>query len=168
MALLYSIDFLEQNNIQMKDPKCRTEDGGRISLTLRDVRTFLDVKTQRLFGQGISSSCDSPQLTEEGLRQATVAMRQEDAVDRNRAVVVAAAIGVGAGFASFDKARGKSSIELIEMIRSVAIPTISATASYFYLRHLRNSIRQHRDEMEARDFFSKKSASGNNYEIKSL
>ncbi|KAL7500144.1 hypothetical protein ACHAWT_008627 [Skeletonema menzelii] len=164
----YEVDFLEQNNIQMKEPKCRTEDGGRISLTLRDVRTFLDVKTQRLFGQGISSSCDSPQLTEEGLRQATVAMRQEDAVDRNRAVVVAAAIGVGAGFVSFDKARGKSSIELIEMIRSVAIPTISATASYFYLRHLRNSIRQHRDEMEARDFFSKKSASGNNYEIQSL
>ena len=159
----YEVDFLEQNNM-MKKPACRTEDGGRISLTLRDVRTFLDVKTQRMFGQGISSSCDSPQITVEGLWQATVAMREEDIADRNRAAVVAAAIGLGAGFASFDRAREKkSNNEVFEMIRSVSIPTISATASYFYLRHLKNRIRQHRDEMEAREFFSKKSASGNKY-----
>ena len=132
-------------------------------MTLRDVRTLLDVKPHRMFGQGISSSCD-PQLTLEGLRQATVAMREEDIADRNRAAVVAAAIGAGAGFASFDRAREKkSNNEVFEMIRSVAIPTISATASYFYLRHLKNRIRQHRDEMEAREFFSKKSASGNKY-----
>ena len=159
----YEVDFMEQNNM-MKEPACRTEDGGRISLTLRDVRTFLDVKTQRLFGQGISSSYDNPQLSEEGLRQATVAMRKEDIADRNRIAVVAAAIGAGAGFASFDRAREKkSNNEVFEMIRSVAIPTISATASYFYLRHLKNRIRQHRNEMEAREFFSKKSASGNKY-----
>ncbi len=153
----YEVDFLEQNNTLTKEPTCRTEDGGRISLTLRDVRTFLDVKTQRLFGQGISSSCDSPHLTEEGLRQATVTMRKEDAADRNGAAVVAAAIGVGVSLASFDKTRGKMSI------RSVVIPTLSAVASYCCLRHLKNRIRKHRDEMEARVFFSKKSASGNKY-----
>jgi len=153
----YEVDFLEQNNTLTKEPKCRTEDGGRISLTLRDVRTFLDVKTERLFGQGVLSSCNSPQLTEEGLRQAIVTMRKEDAADRNRAAVVAAAIGVGASLASFNKTRGKSSI------RSVAIPTISAVASYFCLRHLKNRRRKHRDEMEARDFFSKKSVSGTKY-----
>lgn len=154
----YEVDCLEQNNTLTKEPKCRTEDGGRISLTLRDVRTFLDVKTERLFGQGISSSCNSPQqLTEEGLRKATVKVRKEDAADRNRAVAVAAAIGVGASLTSFDKTRSKSSI------RSVAIPTISALASYFCLRHLKNRRRKNRDEMEARDFFSKKSVSGTKY-----
>jgi len=158
----YEVDFLEKND-DTKEPKCRTDDGGRISLTLRDVRTFLDVKTQRLFGQGISSSCDSPQLTEEELHQATVAMRKEDAVDRNRAAAVAAAIGVGAGFACSDSTKAKSSCDIVELIRTVAIPTMSAVASYCYLRHLKNKIRQHRDEMEARDFFSKKSASGNKY-----
>lgn len=154
----YEVDFIEQNNALTKEPKCRTEDGGRISLTLRDVRTFLDVKTQRLFGQGISSSCNSLQhLTEEGLRQATVTIRKEDAADRNGAAVVAAAIGVGASFAYSDKTRGKSTI------RSVVVPTISAMASYFCLRHLKNRRRKHRDEMEARDFFSKKSVSGTKY-----
>eukprot|EP00985_Skeletonema_marinoi_P002400 scaffold1004_cov116-Skeletonema_marinoi.AAC.2 len=113
--------------------------------------------------EGISSSCDSPQLTEEELHQATVAMRKEDDVDRNRAAAVAAAIGVGAGFACSDSTKAKSSSDIVELIRAVAIPTMSAVASYCYLRHLKNKIRQHRDEMEARDFFSKKSASGNKY-----
>ncbi len=102
--------------------------------------------------------CNNPQqLTEEGLRQATVKVREEDAADRNRAVAVAAAIGVGASLASFDKTRSKSSI------RSVAIPAISAVASYLCLRHLKNRRRKNRDEMEARDFFSKKSVSGTKY-----
>ncbi len=158
----YEVDFLEQS--KMKEPKW--EDGGRISLTLRDVRTFLDVKTQRLFGQGISSSCDSPQLTEQVLHEAALVVREEDAADRNRAAAVAAAIGVGAGFASYDpkaKTSKEGSGDITELICSVAITTISATASYCYLRHLKDTIRQHRNEMEARDFFSQKSASGNKY-----
>merc|ERR1719253_2455528 len=32
------------------DVRCSVEDGGRISLTFRDVRTFLDIRTKRLFG----------------------------------------------------------------------------------------------------------------------
>lgn len=165
----YEIDFLEQNN--MNELKCRTEDGGRISLTLRDVRTFLDVKTQRLFGQGISSSCDSPQLTEEELHESALAVRKEDYADRNRSAAVAAVIGVGAAFASYDRTKSKSCIEgvarpdqlVMELIRIVAIPTISAAASYCCIRRLKDRIRQNRDEMEARDFFSKKSASGTKY-----
>ena len=36
--------------------ECSVERGGGISLTFRDVRTFLDGSTQRLFGQGVLSS----------------------------------------------------------------------------------------------------------------
>ncbi|KAL7439952.1 hypothetical protein ACHAXM_012137 [Skeletonema potamos] len=161
----YEVDFLEQND--MKEPKCRTEDGGRISLTLRDVRTFLDVKTRRLFGQGISSSCESPQLTEQVLREAALVVRKEDSADRRSAAAVAAAIGVSVGFSSYDRTKATSSKEgsgnIIELFCSVAMTTISAAASYCYLRHLKERMRQYRNEMEARDFFSKKSASGNKY-----
>jgi hypothetical protein len=162
----YEISFLDQN---MKEPTCRTKEGGRISLTLRDVRTFLDVKTQRLFGQGISSSCDSLQLSEQELYQAALVARKEDSIDRNKAAAVATAIGIGVGVASYDRTRAKSGSTsgersiMMEMFDIVATITISSGASYLYIRHLKKRMRQHKEEMEARDFFSKKSVSGNKY-----
>ena len=153
----YEVDFLEQG---MKKPKCRVEKGGRISLTLRDVRTFLDVRTQRLFGQGISGSLQP--LTQHELHEAALAVRKEDSKDKKKAVAVAAAIGMGSCFASARASKAESS-NSIGLIGSVAIATVSAGASYCYIRHLKKRSRQLKDEMKARDFFSKKSVSGTKY-----
>lgn len=153
----YEVDFLEQG---MKKPKCRVEKGGRISLTLRDVRTFLDVKTQRLFGQGISGSLQP--LTQQELHEAALAVRKEDSNDKKKAVALAAAIGLGSCFASARANKAERS-NIIELIGSFAIATVSAGASYYCIRHLKKRSRQLKDEMKARDFFSRKSVSGTKY-----
>jgi len=49
------------------DVRCSVEDCGRISLTFRDVRTFLDVRRKRLFGQGVSSSMGTSLVIEDGV-----------------------------------------------------------------------------------------------------
>ena len=157
----YEVDSQHKNSTA--EPTCQTEEGGRISLTLRDVRTFLDTKTQRLFGQGISFSCSGPTLTEEELYQAILEVRDLDSAERKRTIAVAFTIGLGAGIASSNSTRQKGNSDIVGVIKAAAVQTISAVASYFFLRSFRSRIRQHRDEMEARDFFSKKSASGNKY-----
>lgn len=91
------------------DVTCDVEAGGRISLTFRDVRTFLDVETQRLFGQGVvvASSIESPIvsseddggiITNESLTGAVRSTREKDARDKASASRVAAAVGAAVGY----------------------------------------------------------------------
>ena len=74
--------------------RCSVEDGGRISLTFQDVRTFLDVRTKRLFGQGVSSSMGTSLVIEEGvilevsLRAAAYVARDDDMRERNGAIAI--------------------------------------------------------------------------------
>ena len=172
----------EEGDEMTENTKCSIEDGGRISLTFRDVRTFLDVKTQRLFGQGVVSSFDTPILvqdgviTEESLLRAVQHVRKEERRDGTKAIIVASVIGVGAGYVSClnngkaDKVGGSDSLTEklagvtgLSLLRSISIAAISASASYCYHRYLRNEMRRRREEKDAREFFSKKSASGNKY-----
>lgn len=164
------------------DAKCSIEFGGRISLTFRDVRTFLDVKTQRLFGQGVISSSENDQLlvqdgmaTKESLSRLLQQVRQEERRDSNQARLVASAIGFAVGYVTTldksafvgkdrqSKAKEKQTIDGMSFLSSVSFGIISASASYWYLRYLRCEIRRRREEKDAREFFSKKSASGNRY-----
>eukprot|EP00580_Thalassiosira_gravida_P017288 CAMPEP_0201665222 /NCGR_PEP_ID=MMETSP0494-20130426/6435_1 /ASSEMBLY_ACC=CAM_ASM_000839 /TAXON_ID=420259 /ORGANISM="Thalassiosira gravida, Strain GMp14c1" /LENGTH=647 /DNA_ID=CAMNT_0048144133 /DNA_START=12 /DNA_END=1955 /DNA_ORIENTATION=- len=171
------------------DVTCNVEAGGRISLTFRDVRTFLDVKTQRLFGQGVvASSIESPIVSSEydgvitnaSLVGAVRSTREKDARDKASASRVAVAVGAAVGYVTSkssttrgsnrdayggggDDATAKSDGTMAYMLRGVSTAAISAYASYWYLRRSRSRIRQRREEREARAFFSKKSASGNKY-----
>lgn len=154
--------------------ECRVEEGGRISLTFRDVRTFLDVKTQRLFGQGVGSSSGTPILSEDGvitedsLTRAVQSARDEDGRERRRSMLVAAGIGVVAGCAMSKSSDGSGTVgataksDSLRTLHTIATGAIS-TVSYWYLQRTRDEMRQQREEKEARAFFSKKSASGNKY-----
>jgi len=167
--------------------KCSIEGGGRISLTFRDVRTFLDVKTQRLFGLGVTSSHSSKALdidldndgimTEKSLTKAVLCIRQQDMNDRGSAMLIAFGMGATAGYAVSSKSRSDKShicpaggmgrasecTDTMPLLRSISTMAISASASYWYIRQARSKMRQQREEKEAREFFSKKSASGNKY-----
>ena len=153
------------------DATCNVLVGGRISLTLRDVRTFLDVKTDRLFGQGISSSVDSPivlddngVITKESLTKAALPTRAVDRRERNGAMAIALGIGAIAGYSTAGSKSGASKgSEKSTLLRSIATMVVSTSASYWYLQRSRSKARQQREKREARVFFSKKSASGNKY-----
>ena len=119
-------------------------------------------------------------------------MRKAENRERKSAMVVATAIGIGAGYVSSlsragavagsngvgtssshdsfvrgsksdTKRAGNATTDILSLLRSVSIMAISTSASYWYLRCLRNEIRRRREERDARDFFSRKSASGNKY-----
>ena len=143
------------------------EDDGRISVTFRDARSFLDVKSQRLFGQGLISSFETPILVEDGmitndsLSKAVMRVRDADAKDRKSSMLVAAAIGFVVGYSAWEEKRNtiKESISMNCAVRM----SIVTTASYWYMRYLKNAKRRMCEEKDAREFFSKKSASGNKY-----
>ena len=151
--------------------------GGRISVTFRDARSFLDLKTHRLFGQGLLSSFDTPIVVEDGivthdsLSMAVKRVREEDVKERKSAMFVSAVIGFGVGcVSSYDRVsrrgndqRNISSIDSMTLLRGAVSMAISGTASYCYLRFLKNATRRRREEKDAREFFSMKSASGNKY-----
>jgi hypothetical protein len=109
------------------DFRCDVGEGGRISLTFRDVRTFFDVKTQRLFGQGVSTAtttmttttttttatttCPPPlpapsvaDANEDGaVRDASLAaalrrVRDQDGRERRSAAAIALFLGATAGY----------------------------------------------------------------------
>lgn len=50
---------------------------------------------------------------------------------------------------------------LTQWLGCLTTTVISALSSYWYLQRLRSNIRRHREEQEARIFFSKKIATGN-------
>lgn len=146
--------------------------GGRISLTFRDARSFLDVKSNRLFGQGLVSSFETPILVEDGiitndsLSKAVKRVRDEDAKERKSSRLVGAAIGAIVGCVSNHglphKGRANTA-DRTDLVCGLAKVIASATASYWYLNFLKSERRRVREERDARLFFSKKSASGNQY-----
>jgi len=143
--------------------KCIVNEGGRISLTFRDVRTFLDVKSLRLFGQGVSSSCDKLTLdedgaiTEESLTKAVRSMRKNTTAEQKRSAAFALVFGATL-VASSKRQSTKTSI-----LHAISTLAISTSVAYLYLQRARRVARQNREEVEARQFFSKKSASGTSY-----
>lgn len=159
--------------------KCSVEDGGRISLTFRDVRTFLDLKSQRLFGQGVTGTFAKSILVEDGvvtddsLNEVVERVREEDRKERNRSVGVAVFVGLSVGCVSSREGKrgteessdkgGSVTNGMRALLSALAVTSISASASYWYLRRLRSEMRRRREERDARAFFSKKSASGNTY-----
>jgi len=162
------------------NPRCSIEGGGRISLTFRDVRTFLDIKTQRLFGQGVSSSVELPTIDIDGdtgviknesLAKVVHITRDQDTKDKSTALVIALGLGTAVGYVVSSKSSSsverrretKSDTTLALLVRNVSTAIISASVSYWYLQRTRRRMRQCREEKEARVFFSKKSASGNKY-----
>ena len=152
-------------SVKRSDAKCCIEGGGRISLTFRDVRTFLDIKTQRLFGQGVSSSVleridieESGIIEENSLARAVECTREQDTKEKGSAIVFALGVGASVGYVSSRSTKSDTSL-----LRSISTSVISASASYWYIQRARRKLRQRREEREAREFFSKKSASGNKY-----
>jgi len=160
--------------------RCSIEGGGRISLTFRDVRTFLDIKTQRLFGQGVSSSVELPTIDIDGdtgviknesLAKVVHITRGQDTKEKRTALAIALGLGTAVGYVVSSKSSSsgerrretKSDATLALLVRNVSTAIISASASYWYLQRARRRMRQFREEKEARVFFSKKSASGNKY-----
>jgi hypothetical protein len=168
---------------------CDVDGGGRISLTFRDVRTFFDARTQRLFGQGVATTAttkttsflphfsgppgldtnENGSIREGSLIAAMERVREEDGRDRRSAVAIALVIGTMAGHIS-----SKSSIKgggaytsrvsgLVTLLHDASDAAMTGSASYWYIRRRRREIRLQREEDEARAFFSKKSASGNKY-----
>ena len=170
------------------DVTCNVDEGGRISLTFRDVRTFLDARTQRLFGQGVATTAtmttttslspfsgpsgvdtnEDGSIREGSLIAAMERVRKEDGRDRRSAAAIALVIGTMAGYIS-----SKSSSEggtftsrasgLLTLLHDASIAAMTGSASYWYIRRRRREIRLQREEDGARAFFSKKSASGNKY-----
>jgi len=161
------------------NPRCSIEGGGRISLTFRDVRTFLDIKTQRLFGQGVSSSIELPTIDidkdtgvikNESLAKVVHITRDQDTKENSTALVIALGLGSAVGYVVSSKSSSSSggrreakSDTTLALLRNVSTAIISASVSYWYLQRTRRVMRQVREEKEARVFFSKKSASGNKY-----
>jgi len=173
--------------------KCSIEKGGRISLTFRDVRTFLDGRTQRLFGQGIATSSTSNDgeatsfhlnedgvIMQESLAAAVRFTRGQDRVERRSAAVLSLGMGSIVGYVTFattnntaskllssnnneGHATQKTDSTTMAMLWGLSTTMLSTAASYWYLQHARRKLRQSREEKEARIFFSKKSASGNKY-----
>ncbi|KAL9187681.1 hypothetical protein ACHAXT_006059 [Thalassiosira profunda] len=143
---------------------CSVGEGGRVSLTFRDVRTFLDVKTQRLFTPVVKDGF----ISGESLSKAVQNVREADRGERRSAALIAMGLGTTAGYAALSavgsgKERTSASSDTSALLRSVSTAVIFASASYWSIQQLRSKARHQREEKEARVFFSKKSASGNVY-----
>jgi TRAP-type C4-dicarboxylate transport system permease small subunit len=82
--------------------------------------------------------------------------------------LVGAAIGFIVGSVSYNKDRtnnleNNATINITALIRGVVKMAMTASVSYWYIQFLKNERRRIREEKDARQFFSKKSASGNKY-----
>ena len=169
------IHYFEGAGNNADQVKSIIECGGRISLTFRDARSFLDVKSQRLFGEGLTSSFQTPILVEDGmitnesLSKAVKRVRDEDTKERKSSLFVAAALGLIAGCSSLRQPRSTTtqmstnSLNRPSLVTGLAMLAITTASSYCYLRFLKNERRRILEEKDARLFFSKKSASGNKY-----
>jgi len=162
-------EFSSTCNDDDDDVNCNIERGGRISLTFRDVRTFLDVKTQRLFGQGVSSASpilvgDDGVLSEDSLSKAVEYTRHQEWKDRRSAVTIALGVGAAAGYVASNRSKELTAeSDKLGLLRSVSTMVISASALYWYIHHARSTTRRLYEEKDARVFFSKASATGNKY-----
>jgi hypothetical protein len=168
------LDYFEGSGDYGEQIKSIIEGGGRISLTFRDARSFLDVKSQRLFGQGLVSSFETPILVEDGiitndsLSKAVQRVRNEDARERKSSRLVGVAIGCLVGCASYyecsqTKQELRTGTDQTKLVHGLVKAAITASVSHWYLRFLKNERRKKLEEKDARQFFSRKSASGNKY-----
>jgi putative IMPACT (imprinted ancient) family translation regulator len=115
----------------------------RISLTLREVKTFLDTNTGRLFGQGVQAKS----LSE---------IRSRHMMEN---------MGWFGGFCALSAwlvGSPTSSKRSPAMLQSTLMTGLFATG-VLSLRYWNNRLYQQREEQEAREFFSKKSMSGTKY-----
>lgn len=116
----------------------------RISLTLRDVTTFMDLSTGRLFGQGVAA-------------KSVEEVRKVDRVENSLSIV-----GVCALSALITSKRNKSSSAQMNTLSAVLFVGAVSVASWSF-RRFRNAWHKRTQEREARDFFSKSSTSGTKY-----
>jgi hypothetical protein len=113
----------------------------RISLTMREVKTFKDLNTRRLFGQGVSSKS----LTQ---------LRARHLLENG--VLFSGYCGLSALMVAKTKAKSMSTTACFVLSGLFAASTLS-------IRVLANSWYKQQEEAEARDFFSKSSMSGTKY-----
>jgi hypothetical protein len=148
----------------------------RISLTLREVKTFLDCSTGRLFGQGVAvssfslwskSSSSSPTTTSESqsLNDVRRIRTREDKL------FVTAGLGGFAGWMAWTfrqrnnhptTAATTRTTNTMFLGESILMATLCATIPYG-LRLYSNLVYRNRQERAARDFFSQLSTSGTKY-----
>lgn len=171
---LSNVNYYEGAGNNADQVKSIIECGGRISLTFRDARSFLDVQSQRLFGEGLASSFQTPILVEDGmitnasLSKAVKRVRDEDTKEQKSSRLIAAALGFVAGCTSLRQPKSTAqmstnAIDRTPLVTGLVMLAFTTTTSYYYLRFLKNERRRILEEKDARVFFSKKSASGNKY-----
>jgi hypothetical protein len=115
----------------------------RVSLTLRDVRTFLDLATGRLFGQGV----DAKSLDE---------IRQRYMIEN---VAWLGGFGALSAWLVGTTSKRKSNSSIL----SSTLMTTALAISFFSARYWSNLRYHKREEQAARSFFSKTSMSGTKY-----
>ena len=118
--------------------------GPRLSLTLRNVKTFLDVRTGRLFGQGVRAKC-----IEEVRRS-----------DQKEKLLILAVVGALVAAAV---ACGTISISKGQTEKSLVIMFAELVAATYLLRLLLRAAVRRAEERDARAFFSNASVSGTKY-----
>lgn len=115
----------------------------RVSLTLRDVQTFLDLTTGRLFGQGV----EAKSLSE---------IRQWYMIEN---VTWLGGLGALSAWLVGTSSNRKSHSSIL----STTLLTSALAVSFFSVRYWSNQRYQKREEQAARNFFSKTSMSGTKY-----
>lgn len=116
----------------------------RISLTLRDVKTFLDGATGRLFGQGVSAKC---------LREVR---------NRHRLETIGWFAGAGAlssWWLLTNNRKGERAPSAVQSVVTLGL----LQAGFLSLRFWSKQQYLKKEEQAARDFFSKTSMSGTKY-----
>jgi alkylated DNA repair dioxygenase AlkB len=146
----------------------------RISLTLREVKTFLDCSTGRLFGQGVSVSSSSTTTTTTESQALDDVRRIRKTEDK---LFVRAGLGVFAGWMAWTlRPRNNHPTTAVTTTitttsttnttlfwgESILMATVCATIPYG-LRLYSNFLYRNRQERAARDFFSQLSTSGTKY-----
>jgi len=126
----------------------------RVSLTFRDVKTYKDLATGRLFGQGVD--------TYQSLRQVRIRYMIENAIFFSgfcAASSYAAKAAASSSKRSANRGGGAASSDATATIVLVGLFTVGSLS----FRMLANEYYRRREERAARDFFSKKSMSGTTY-----
>uniref|UniRef100_A0A7S0ANR0 Fe2OG dioxygenase domain-containing protein n=1 Tax=Minutocellus polymorphus TaxID=265543 RepID=A0A7S0ANR0_9STRA len=122
----------------------RKEDstGPRLSITMRNVKTFLDTKSGRLFGQGVAAK------TLEEVRRSTVV--------ENTLLVASSAAGAAFALSPLFANKRMKAKEALLFGATYALTVYS-------MKLLVNKFVKRKEEREARKFFSKASVSGTKY-----
>lgn len=112
----------------------------RISLTLREVKTYMDLKTGRLFGQGVST----------------------DSLSNIRRVNLMENCLFFAGFSTLSAIMVSKQKVAMNTNMCLLFAGLFTTGSFSF-RYLADNARKRREERAARDFFSRSSTSGTKY-----